>query len=256
MPTAITPQGALYYAGHVPTTVSYPPLVLVHGAGGSHLDWPPDLRRLAGMRVIALDLPGHGRSPGPGRADTAAYAQDVIALLDALDIPRAIIAGHSMGGAIAQQTALGWPDRVAGLVLIATGSKLPVDPALPQRVIDEREQAVAWITEWAWSADSPVELRALGQQRLLEMPPEVLRGDYLACQAFDVRGRLEQISAPVLVIGASEDRMVRPKFSATLAEQIPGAQLVMIEGAGHMLPLEQPQAVAAAVQAWLGGQTW
>ena len=86
MPTAITPQGALYYAGHVPTTVSYPPLVLVHGAGGSHLDWPPDLRRLAGMRVIALDLPGHGRSPGPGRADPVrAYAKgDVLGAHDAV----------------------------------------------------------------------------------------------------------------------------------------------------------------------------
>lgn len=241
----------LYFAEQKAPAAPYPPLVLVHGAGGSHFDWPPELRRLPDTRVIALDLPGHGKSAGPGRSDTRAYAEDVCHLLNALAIDRAIIAGHSMGGAIAQQIAWGWPDRVAGLVLIGTGSKLPVDPTLPRRIVDEPQQTIDWIMEWAWSNASPADLKALGRQRLAAVPTAILRDDYLACQAFDMRDQLDQIAAPTLVQGATGDRMVPLKFSITLGERIPRARLVVIEEAGHMFPLEKPAQVARAILDWL-----
>jgi pimeloyl-ACP methyl ester carboxylesterase len=255
MPLLDLPRGAVYYTDRRCAS-PYPPLVLLHGAGGTHLDWPPELRRLPQTRVIALDLPGHGRSPGPGRGDTLDYAADVCALLDALHVERAVIAGHSMGGAVAQQIALNWASRTAGLILIGTGSKLPVEPTLPQRITHEPEKTVDWLVEWSWGVDVPAELKALSRQRLLDVSPQVLHGDYLACQAFDVRERLEQIAARTLVLGAADDRMVRLKFAAFLAERIPKARLVVIEGAGHMFPLEKPQIVAAAIGLWLSEQSW
>lgn len=256
MPFVHLPQGSLYYTRQKAGETPYPPLVLVHGAGGSHLDWPLALRRLPGVRVISLDLPGHGRSPGPGYADTQAYAGIVAALLGALETRRAVIAGHSMGGAIAQLMGLHWPDHVAGLVLLGTGSKLAVDPTLPQRIVDEPEKAVDWLTEWSWGTHAPSNLKTLGRRRLSAVPPQVLRNDYLACQAFDVRDQLERITAPTLVISAAEDRMVKPKFGVTLAERIPHARLVMVEEAGHMFPLEKSQIVAQAVLQWFSEQKW
>ncbi len=256
MPTAAIPHGTIYYTPTKPDITRYPPLMLVHGAGGSHLDWPPTLRRLPEARVIALDLPGHGRSSGDGHTDTRDYAQDVIALLDALDIERAIIAGHSMGGAIAQQIGIHWPDRAAGLILLGTGSKLPVDPTLPQRIVDEPTATADWITAWAWSANAPADLKRLGREQLLTVPPDVLQRDYLACQTFDVRDKLEHITAPTLVLAATDDRMVKLKFSITLSERIPTATLVTIDNAGHMFPLEQPHIVVSAIQHWLSEQTW
>ena len=86
MPTVDLPDGRLYYAQTNADESPYPPLVLIHGAGASHLDWPPDLRRLPNVRVIALDLPGHGKSTGPSRTTLDAYAADVRALLDGLAI--------------------------------------------------------------------------------------------------------------------------------------------------------------------------
>jgi pimeloyl-ACP methyl ester carboxylesterase len=256
MPTLQLPQGSLFYTDTTTADSPAPPLVLVHGAGGSHLDWPPELRRLPHMRVIAPDLPGHGRADGPGRDDTLAYARDLLALLDALAIPRAIITGHSMGGAIAQQMGIHMPDRVAGLVLIGTGSKLPVDPTLPQRIVDAPEQTVDWIMDWAWSADAPTDLKALGRERLLAVDPGVLRSDYRACQAFDVRDQLAAISAPVLVLAAEADRMVKLKFSLYLAERIPNSDMMIFEGCGHMFPLEKPQEVAEGMLHWLSDQEW
>jgi len=256
MPAVALPQGSVYYSQQKAETTQPPPLMLVHGAGGSHLDWPPELRRLPGVRVIALDLPGHGRSAGPGRSDTLAYAETVGALLDSLKIERAVIAGHSMGGAVAQQMALHRPDRVAGLILMGTGSKLPIDPTLPQRIVEAPEKTVDWIVDWSWDVYAPQSFKMLSRQRLLEVPPQVLQGDYLACQAFDVRDQLDRIAVPTLVICAAEDRMVKPQFGMTLAEHIPNCQLVMIEQAGHMFPVEKASLVAQAVLAWFAEQGW
>ncbi len=251
MPIRETSAGPIYFTDRPVPDPACPPLVLVHGAGGSRLDWPPQLRRLDGVRVIALDLPGHDRSAPPGRTDTLDYARAVIALLDALDIRQAVIAGHSMGGAIAQQIALHVPERAAGLILIATGSKLPVDPALPQRIIDEPERTIDWIVERSWGPEAAGDMRALSRDRLRKMPPAILRGDYVACQRFDVRDQLDQIAVPTLVIGSAGDNMVPLKFSITLAERIPRVTLVTLDGAGHMIPLERPDAVAGAVRRWL-----
>src|SRR5512133_3755617 len=106
----------------------HPPLVLVHGAGAASDDWPPELRALPGRRVLAVDLPGHGAAPGPAPGSVAAFASAVEALLDAHGIASAVIAGHSMGGAIALTLALERPARVAGLVLVSTGARLRVAP--------------------------------------------------------------------------------------------------------------------------------
>jgi pimeloyl-ACP methyl ester carboxylesterase len=122
--------------------------------------------------------------------------------------------------------------------------------------MDQPEATVDWVVEWSWGEQAPAELKAAGRQRLLELPTEVLRDDYLACQAFDVRERIDQIQAPTLVIASTDDKMVKYKFPATLAERIPHARLVTLEGAGHMFPLERPQAVAKAVATWLAEQRW
>ncbi len=256
MPTINLAHDSLFYVQRKIARSPYPPLVLLHGAGGTHLDWPLELRRLPDARVLVLDLPGHGRSSGPPRTHTLEYAGDVCHLLDALAIPRAIIVGHSMGGAVAQQIGIHWPDRTAGLVLIGTGSKLPVDPALPQRIVDEPGKTVNWITGWAWSANAPQVLRDLGRQQLLATAPETLQADYRACQSFDVRAQINRITAPTLVIAAAGDRMVPLKFSETLSERIPHAVLVTIAGAGHMVPLERPLDVTDAITRWLKRQDW
>jgi pimeloyl-ACP methyl ester carboxylesterase len=256
MPTVQLDHCTIYYTQKISESLSNPLLVLVHGAGGTHLDWSPELRRLPDAQVIALDLPGHGRSTGTGYTDTMAYVNDVCAFLDALRIKRAVIAGHSMGGAIAQQLGIYRPERTAGLILLGTGSKLPVEPTLPQRILTETERTVDWLIDWSWGVEAPQDMKELGRQRLLETAPEVLHGDYVACQRFDVRDKLEQITAPTLVLGAADDRMVKLKFSVTLSERIPNATLVVIQGAGHMFPLEKSQEVARAVAQWLAEQKW
>ena len=129
------------------------PLILLHGAGGSYLYWPPEARHLGGEDILAIDLPGHGASAGEGKKSIDAYASDVIGFMDYLSIARAAIAGHSMGGAIAQQLSLDYTERVQALVLIGVGAKLRVHSKLIQLCSNESTypEAASMIMEWAFS---------------------------------------------------------------------------------------------------------
>ena len=244
----------IFYAWHDNAAHGGAPLVLIHGAGETHLVWPAALRRMPGLRVIAVDLPGHGKSEGAGRTSVAAYASFVSQLLKALNIEHAAIAGHSMGGAIAQQFALTYPAQTAALILVATGARLRVDPRILEKTQTDLPAAADLISQAQWGPAAPEQLIRLGRQQLLANRPEVIHGDYEACNAFDVMTRLGEIRAPALVVGGKADQLTPPKYATFLAEHIPGAQLLLVEGAGHMVMLENEQAVARAVEKLLQGQ--
>lgn len=227
-----------------------PALILIHGAGGSHLHWPAALRRLPGATVYAIDLPGHGRSEGPGRERIEDYVAEIVRFMDAVEVSRGVLVGHSMGGAIAQMTALTAPERVAGLVLVGTGARLRVAPALLDGILQDARGALALITEWAWGPEADPAMVARGRQMMARVDPRVVWGDFAACDRFDIRERVGEITAPTLVITGSEDRMTPAKFGQWLAERIL-ARFVLIEGAGHMVMLEKPDQVASAVREWL-----
>jgi len=253
MPYVLTPgtRERLYYALHragAPAT----PLLLIHGAGGNHLQWPAALRRLPDADVYALDLSGHGRSEGQGCQSIAAYRDAVLELMEGLHMERAVLVGHSMGGAIALEMALRYPNRMAGLVMIGSGARLRVAPALLQGLQSDFPRAVELLCLRLFAEDAPEQLRRTGCQQLLQADPQVVYDDFVACDRFDSMGELGRVETPTLVIGGTADRMTPPKYSRYLAEQIPGASLELIPGGGHMVMLEQPQPVARAISAFLG----
>lgn len=250
MPHTETARGTIFYTlSQGPAEC--PTLLLIHGAGGSRLHWPAELRRLPGAAVYTLDLPGHGRSEGDGCDTITDYAKAVVGFLDAVNVERAIVVGHSMGGAIAQTLALDYAARVAGLALVGSGARLRVAPAIIEGIQNDLEGSAGLITQFAWSPDAPSALTELGRQTILETGPDVLWGDFVACDRFDVMERLAEITAPTLVIAGAADQLTPPKYARFLIERIPQAQLVLIEGAGHMVMLERPVKVAKAVNGFL-----
>jgi len=226
-------------------------LVLVHGAGGSHMDWPAPLRRLRGANVYALDLPGHDRSEGPGRSSITAYCDFLLAFLDAVGLDRATVVGHSMGGAIALDFALHYPDRLDGLILVGSGARLRVAPAILTGILADFEATVDLVCNCAFGPSASDQLKRLGRQRLLQTPPQVLHGDYAACDAFDVMERLGEVRSPTLVIGGTADVLTPPKYSTYLRDHIPGAELVLVDAAGHMVMLEKPEVVSRAISKFI-----
>lgn len=238
----------VYYALHRNRLIGGVPVVLVHGAGESHLSWPAGLRRLPDATVYALDLPGHGKSTGDGCNSIKDYAAWLAQFLDGINAPRAIIVGHSMGGAIAQLFALTHPNRAAGLVLIATGSKLRVAPQLLDWSLSDVPAAAELVSRWQWGPNVPEQIVRLGKQQVLANRPVVLHNDYLACDSFDVRERVRDIKAPTLIVAGTVDQLTPIKYATFMAEQIRDARLVSVPDAGHMVMIEAEQIVAYAVE--------
>jgi pimeloyl-ACP methyl ester carboxylesterase len=237
----------IFYFHHQDDPKGQRTLVFVHGAGGSHLNWPPQLRRLAGANTYALDLPGRGKSEGQGRTSISAYADFLAAFLDTLGLEKAILVGHSMGGATALDFALRHPERLAGLVLVGSGARLRVAPAILDGIGQDFQATVRLICDYAFALDAPEQLKREGRRQMGQTHPDVLYGDFAACNAFDVMDRLGEIYCPTLAICGTADRLTPPKYSTYLCDHIPAAQLVLIEGAGHMVMLEQPEAVTQAI---------
>ncbi|HEU4327824.1 MAG TPA: alpha/beta fold hydrolase [Roseiflexaceae bacterium] len=240
-----TEAGDIFYAERG----AGPALLCIHGAGGAHRHWGFVLRDLSGVaRVLALDLPGHGRSALPGRTEIGAYGAALLALMDALGLERAALAGHSMGGAVALWVALHAPSRVSALGLVGTGGRLRVNPALLETLEQDPPAAVRRIVEWSYPPGTPADLRARAEADYARCDPAVFRGDLLACDRFDLSARLGEICIPAAVVVGEADRMTPPKYAQALQAAIPGAQLTLLPNTGHMAPLEQPAAVSAALR--------
>jgi pimeloyl-ACP methyl ester carboxylesterase len=239
---------------YVTAGVGSPTVCLVHGTGGSSEVWMRQLEGLADLgHIVALDLPGHGRSSGTGPKRIEDAAAMVAGFLDALGITRVVIGGHSMGGAIAQQFALSRRERVDGLVLIGTGARLRVLPRVLDLLATNDREGVNLLMSLAVGAKAPAELRASLHRSTAENPAGVVLGDLQACDAFDVMSRISTVKAPALVIGGEEDQLTPPKYSRFLGQRIAGARVVIVPGAGHYVQVEKPRETTAAIREFLVG---
>ena len=244
MPYLTISGEALFYAFH-PSRESKPlPVVYVHGAGGNHLSWPPVLRRLSPTAATYLpDLPGHGRSGGKGRDAVDDYTDVMFEFCRSLDLTSIIVVGHSMGGAIALSLALRYPTLCAKLVLLNSAAEFTVPPDILEALDTSLEQAVNVISQYAFSPHPIPSMIESTRKIMIELPLETLRGDYQACQTFDVVERLDDIQVPTLVIGAEDDLLTPLESQLLLAERIRGARLVLLQRAAHTASLTDQQQI-------------
>ncbi len=249
MPSA----AGIYYAQFDEGHKDEPPVILIHGAGSNHLIWPADLRRLSGQRVLAIDLPGHGRSEGVAQHSIRAYADQIFEFLAALGLFQAVFVGHSMGGAIALDLAIQRPTHVAGLGLISTGAYLGFDPDFVENLCNPLTvpNALHAFQARAFGSQVTPGLVERCMQTLQEARTSVLYGDWKACMEFDQREATTRIQAPTWVIAGSEDGLIPIAYAHFLANRIPAARLQILAGAGHMAVLEQPAQIAQGLQQFL-----
>lgn len=224
-------------------------LILVHGSGGDHSHWPEQLLQLPGVRVHGIDLPGHGISGGQARDSVNAYADVVAGLVKALKSPpKTVVAGHSLGGAIALTLALRQPDWLSGIILVGTGARLRVAPAILDGLLgDDPGAAVDTLTDMAFGPGAPDEAVERIRSGWHRIDPRVTHADLSACDRFDVMDRLAEIRIPALVIAGTKDRLTPLKYGQYLHEHIPDSRLAVIEGAGHNMALERPAEIVSEV---------
>jgi len=243
-----------YHAAGRPAAPTGRRVLYVHGTGCNSQVWVPHMEAIADAHAsVAIDLPGHGRSPGRGFRGVGDYTYFVVELANALGWDRFVVVGHSLGGAVALLTALHHGERLDGLVLVDTGARLRVDPALLRGARDAAEAGRAAATDrsWGFASATPQSVVDAIQSLTVGTDPRVTYSDWIADDTFDVMTWLKDIRVPTLVVCGAEDRLTPVKYHQFLAAQIPGARLTIIEGAGHWMFWERPDAFTRSVRAFL-----
>ena len=232
-----------------------PPVLFVHGSGGTHEIWSAQYeRRGNAYPAVALDLSGHGDSDDidtePGIETLDAYAEDVRAV--ARDTGARILVGNSLGGAVILHLLLTDGVDPAGIVLAGTGAKLSVHEDLRDWLADDFERAVEFLHGDDMLFHDPDE-DVLDQSKatMHAVGRAVTERDFRSCHSFDVRDRLGELSTPALAIVGDHDSLTPPKFHEFLAEEIPDAGIVTVTDAAHLAMLEQPDAFNGALDIFL-----
>ena len=229
-------------------------IVFIHGAGGNALVWQNQRRALdRGVNTVCMDLPGHGQSPGPPCTSIAEYGNWVLRFIRSLELREVVLAGHSMGGGVAIDTAIKYPEDLAGLILVGTGARLKVSSQIIQGLEDDFEATASQLVHWCYGPGSPGKLVRWGLEQLFDERQEVVLQDFRACNEFDRMEDIQLIKLPVLVMCGSEDVMTPPKYSQYLADNLQQSTVRIIEGGGHMVMLENPFHVNATILKFLAG---
>jgi pimeloyl-ACP methyl ester carboxylesterase len=197
---------------------------------------------------LAVELPGH--PTGSGYSTIEDYASSVEEYIRKEAVTEPVLIGHSMGGGIAITLALA-NFKLAGLVLVGTGARLRVHPALLSKVNENYEEASKLIATWSVSPSSDPTIAERIAQELLRMNSQVTYGDFMACDKFDRMNDVQKITCKTLIVVGEDDRMTPVKYSQYLHQKISGSKLVVIPGAGHSVMLEKHRLFNGAVEAFL-----
>lgn len=250
------------YTGTRALDPAQPTIAFVHGAAHDHSVWALQSRYFAhhGFNVLALDLPGHGRSGGAPLESVEALADWLATALPAFGVDRAHLVGHSLGSLVALDAAGRHAEHVASISLVGTSVPMGVSDALLDAARDAPATAIAMITQWSHAPASLLGGAATpgfwlpgGNTALMgRAAPGVLYRDLANCRAYtaglDAAGR---VTCPTQLILGSRDLMTPAKATQALREAIPSARVTVIDGAGHAMLSEAPDAVLAALRQFL-----
>lgn len=270
MQIEIDGQAAYAYTGGKPFDSRLPCVVFIHGAQNDHSVWSLQSRWFAhhGFAVLAVDLPGHGRSAGgplPSIEDMADWIELLLEKVGAGDTANCAaktvsLVGHSMGSLTALECASRHPARIARIALIGTAVPMPVSDVLLVPAKENEPKAIGMINAWSHSPSGTIGgntvpgMWMLGaSRRLMErQKPGVLHNDLAACNAYS--HGMEAAAAlpcPALIVSGNRDMMTHPKAAAKLTAVIKDVKSVSLDGAGHALMAEQPDAVLDALRAFI-----
>ncbi|MCB8818894.1 alpha/beta fold hydrolase [Desulfosporosinus shakirovi] len=238
-----------YYIQSCKSQEDLPTVVFVHGAGGTSENWVCQLAGIEGYNLIALDLPGHGRSEGSAIESITGYREFVWGFAQALELRLFYIVGHSMGGAIALDLGLEHSEALIGLIIIGSGARLPVSFSFLELLSMGKHPLQ--IVKYSYASTISTDILNKATREMKSVPIGVYQADLQACNEFNIMGRIKDIINPTLVICGQDDQMTPPKYSKHLCKELPHSTITLITEAGHMVMLEQPDQVNEAITNFL-----
>jgi 3-oxoadipate enol-lactonase len=238
-------------------------LVFLHGVGGGHHAWDGQLPYFAerGYAAHAWDQPGYGHTPAVEPYDLEQVAASLRRLIDSLDGP-AVLVGHSMGGMVAQEAYARNASKVAGLVLAFTSAAFPGGGSeFARQFIQARvgpldtgqsmADVAARLMPTMRGSKSDPEGVEHARKIMSEIPPATYRKAVHLLTTFDRKADLKRIAVPTLLLAGSEDKTAPPSVMERMAKEIPGSTFVILEGCGHLGPMDQPAVFNAALARFL-----
>ena len=262
-------RSAYAYTGGKAFDATLPVVVFVHGAQHDHSVWGLQSRYFAhhGRAVLAVDLPGHGRSDGPPLESVEAMADWILALLRAAGVTRAAIVGHSMGSLIALETASRTTDvAIDAIALVATAYPMQVSDALLDATLHDEDRAIEMISLWSLdtahggysqkpSAPGPgFAVMTGGRQLMHRQQAGVLNKDFVACNAYrNGATAATTVRCPSLFVLGANDAMTAAKSGRALAATLPNATIVELAHVGHFVMAEAPDETLDALVGFLPG---
>ena len=250
------------YTGARALDRSLPSVLFVHGAANDHSVWALQSRYFAhhGRNVLAVDLPGHGRSSGSPLSSIEAIAAWIPALLDAVDVRKATIVGHSMGALVTLEAASACTERVTRIALLGPSVPMPVAETLLEAARADDHLAYELVVSWSHSVGKqlggnpfPGMWMTGGAMRLMERSaPGALHTDLVACNQY-VGGlaAAARVRCPVLLMVGLQDRMAPPKAAQALIDTLHDNRVVTLPGCGHAMMAEEPDRVLDALRAFV-----
>ncbi len=246
-------NGMAYISGNGNLNAHLPTLVFIHGSGQCGMFWEMQINGLSDIvNTIAVDLPGHGKSKGTGFESVEDYGKTVFELIRSINAPHPVLCGLSIGGAIVQHLLLKHRGFFRAGILINTGARLKVLPLIMDTVRKNHRAYLKMLIHMGVAEENRSD--ALLCKKILacsNAEPGVTAGDFKACHEFDTMATIHGIAIPVLVLSAEKDALTPVKYGSWLARHIRTAQHVIIGKAGHMSPMEQPDAVNKAIRKFI-----
>jgi pimeloyl-ACP methyl ester carboxylesterase len=250
------------YTGGKSFDAAKPTLVMIHGVLNDHSVWILQSRYLAnhGWNVLALDLPGHCRSGGAPATTVQEAAEWVLALLDAVGVPRAALVGHSFGSLVALEAASRAPERISQLVLVGCAYPMQVSPGLIEASLNDPMKALEMVNVFSRSTLAPPPSAlgpgtwifgastALGKHVLASNKGvNLFHTGFVACDSYrNGEAAMEKVTCPTLFVLGEVDQMTPPKAAKSLISKASNAQVVMLAG-GHHQMTETPEAMLRAL---------
>jgi len=228
-------------------------LVFIHGSAGDHTNWICQYSALKDrFQTAALELPGHGRSEGPGEQSVDAYVEWVRKHLAALGIARPVLIGHSLGAATSLTFAIRYGNLLAGIVTVGGGARMPVNPAILEGLKTNPEPIYGMVVRFSFSKAQRERFTKVMVESLSRVDPMIFHGDLTACDRLDLTSSAASIRVPTLILCGDDDKMTPPPLSEFLRDAIPGAKMALVPGAGHFAMMENPDAFNQALADFVG----
>ena len=227
-------------------------LVFVHGSGCDHSLWNCQYGAFADeYTLIGIDLPGHGQSAGSGEQEVDRYAEWVIKLMAGLGVQSPVIIGHSLGAAISLTCAIKYGSMLSGIVPVGGGVTMPVNQMIFDGIRNDPAATLAMIAKLSVAKENRDTFVPSIVDDMMRVDPEVIIGDFLSCDRLDLTDDIRAITVPTLLICGNDDKMTPPPLSHDMKNAIAGAELAVIENAGHFVMKENVDSFNGALKAFV-----